>query len=220
MRFRNLALPALLAAGGIVVSLVYEAILLNTIAAKTSQSYIKLLFSVAGSYSLPALATLLFFFCLYAEGSGRIGSEARAKAAMVSSSLMVLYVAGRILSFGLYALALWTTPNFNLDRGDLANQIFYLVWNSFWVAFLIAFATKRETATSRAIPRVAGVLAAFTLCVAVWTSVQLHTHHDPLGLALRNYAVFLLGCVTQLLFLVVVWRRWRQDMPIHENVVS
>jgi len=220
MRFRNLALPALLAAGGIVVWLVYEAIFLNTIAAKTSQSYIKVLVNFAGSNFLPVLALSLFFFCLYAEGSGKIGSEARAKAAIVSSSLMVLYVARGIFSLGPYALALWTTPNLNLDRSVLANQLFYLICDSFWAVLLIAFAAKRGTTASRAIPKVAGVLAAFTLFTAVWTSVQLHTSHDPSGLASRNYAVFLLGWVTQLLFLVVIWRRWRPDLPIHENVVS
>jgi len=220
MRFRNLALPALLAAGGIVVSLVYDAIMLNTFAAKTSQSYIKVLFDFAGSNFLPVLALSLFFFCLYAEGSGQIGSEARVKAAIVSSSLMVLYVAGRILHLGLYALALWTTPNLDLDRSVLANRLFYLICDSFWVALLIAFATKRGMAAGRVIPRVAGVLAAFMLSAAVWTSVQLHTRHDPLGLASRNYAVFLLGSVPKLLFLVVVWRRWRPELSIHENVVS
>jgi hypothetical protein len=220
MRFRNLALPALLAAGGIVVWLVYSAIWLNTIAAKTSQSYIKVLVDFASWNFLPALALSLFFFCLYAEGSGRIGSEVRAKAVIVSSSLMVLYVAGGILNLGLYAFALWTTPKLDLDRSFLANRLFYLICESFWVVLLIVFATKRGTAARRAIPRVAGILTAFTLCTAVWTSVQLYTHHDPLGLALRNYAVFLLGCATQLLFLVVVWRRCRPDFPIHENVVS
>ncbi len=216
MRFRNLALPALLAAGGIVVSLVYNAILLNTIAAKTSQSYIKLLVDFAGSNFLPVLAVLLFFFCLYAEGSGQIGGGARAKAAIVSSSLMMLYVALGILRLGLYALTPWITPNLNLDRSVLAFGLFRLVSHSFWVVLLIAFASKRGTAAGRAIPRVAGVLAAFTLSAAVWTSVQLHARHDPLGL----YAVFLLGSVPQLLFFVVVWGKWRPDLPIHENVVS
>jgi hypothetical protein len=220
MRFRNLALPALLAVAANVVSFVYDAILLNSIAAKTSQSYTKLLTDFAGSNLLPALALTLFFFFVYAEASGQIKGEARAKAAVVSSSLMVLYVAGKMFQFGLYAFTLWTMPNLSLDRSVLASGFFYLVWNSFLITFLIAFAIKRGTAASRVVPRLAGVLAAFTLYAAVWTSVQLYARHDSLALALPNYAVILFGSATHLLFFVVVWRRWRPDLPTHQNIVS
>ncbi len=216
MRFRNLAL---LVVAAIVVSLVYDAILLNTIAAKVSQSYVKLLLNFAASNFLPALALSIFFFCFCAEGLGQIGSEVRAKAAMVSSSLMVLYVGGGILRLGLDVLALRTT-NLSLDRSFIASRLLYLICDLSWIVFLIAFATKREKAASRAIPRVAGVLAVFTLCAAVWTSAQLYNPHDPLGLASRNYTVFLFGWATQMLFFVMVWKRWRPDLPIHPNVLS
>jgi hypothetical protein len=217
MRFRNLAF---LVVAAIVVSLVYDAVLLNTIAAKASQSKVKLALNFAAFDFLPALALSLFFFCVCAEGLGQIEGSARAKAAMVSSSLMVLYIGGSILHLGLYVLALWTTHDLRLDCSLVASRLFYLICNSFWVAFLIAFATKREMAASRAIPRLAGVLAVLTLFAAVWTSVQLYNHHDPLGLALRNCTVFLFGSATQMLFFVQVWKRWKPDLPIHSNVVS
>lgn len=215
MRFRNLAL---LVVAAIVVSLVYDAVLLNSIAAKASQSYAKLLLNFAASNFLPALALLLFFFCLWAEGSGQIGGGARAKAAMVSSSLIVLHIGGAILHLGFYVLALCTVPNLRLDRSLVASQVFDLIWNSFWVAFLIAFATKREMEASRVIPRLAGVLAVFALFAAVCTSVQLYNPNDPV--ALRNCTVFFFGSVTQMLFFVVAWKQWKPELPIHPNVVS
>jgi hypothetical protein len=221
MRFRNLALPALLAGVATIVSIVFTAISLNSFAAKISQSYIELLTRFAPSIFLPSLVLSLFFFFVFAEGSGQIKGGVRAKAAVVFSCLMVLFVMGKMLRFGLFAYELWKMPDLiHLNRSAFVHDFITIVWDSCLAAFLIAFATQRGTAASGVIPKLAGVLGAFTLYGAVWSSMQVHALDYSLALSLRSLAVILVSAATHLLFFVVVWRKWRPNLPVHENVVS
>ncbi len=134
--------------------------------------------------------------------------------------LTVLSAAGETLhvAVGIYTLRHYDVPS----RSELWAQVFGLLETFIWIVFLIAFSSKKVTATTRLIPSISGVLALFTFCSGVWSSVQMwkaFVANPHLPMASWDYALLLFGRGTLILFYVEIWRRWKRDLTIQQNVV-
>lgn len=212
MRFRNVVLLAAVAS---CVSFVRYAMWFFAHVGFGSQSYGDLSFGL-----LTTLVQVLFFCFLYFEASEWIRADARAITAVVLSILMVLRASGEIwhLALGIYVLRRYHIGSVS----DLLIEAFYLLGTCLWLAFLMAFSSKKVTAMTRLIPTVSGVLALFAFCSAVWTSVQLYngSRADPhVAMLSWNYLTVLFGWAALSVFYVEIWRRWKRDLPIQQNVV-
>jgi len=159
---------------------------------------------------LAVLIQALFLCILYAEASEWIKAKARAVIAFVLSILLVLDGGGSTLNVASKILA-------GSDSMIHIPEVFRWIWLSLWIAFLITCSSTRVTGTSRFAPKVAGVFALYIFFCAVWGSLMLHTAH--VTLLSWNHARFLSWSAAMFLFFVAIWRRWKRDLPIHENIV-
>lgn len=210
LRFRKVVLLTAVAS---FVSFLNYVIALSPLLRLQWQSYGNLTFDL-----LTGLVFSLFFFVLYCEASERIKARARTITAITLSTLLVLRAGGKLfqLAFGIFTLR-----HYHIGySSDFLAEVFYLLETIVWIAFLIAFSKNRVTPTTRLIPTLAGVLALLTLGFAIWNTLQLyHGYEGSPRLVSWTYLILLFHWLALLFFFVAIWRGWKRDLPIQQNVV-
>jgi hypothetical protein len=184
---------------------------------------------------LPALALAFFFSVLYGEASGQIRAETRIVAAALAGVFMGLDAGRSLLSLVKNIVFVFVTikpPDFIAVpsiRVTIANHLLDFIGSMSWMLFLVGFARRRRAVAPRAIPRLAVVLAIFIACRCLWDwyllfDAQRHaeTYLAPSSweetLLMNAFGLFVSG--TSILFFLTVWKRWKPDLSVDENLVA
>lgn len=163
----------------------------------------------------------VFFGFLFAEGSRRMGSSARAKAALAATVLMsitivcVAWETGNIIST-------CRAPNahcaFSVPVAVLQSVLFNVLASVGWAVFFVAFAEKVHVFRGNVVPKLAVLLAIWHIADEwfVFTGPG-----SPLALVnIVSDGLDLCTTIALVIFAVVLYRKWDSHKPIHDTILG